>query len=96
MAYILECRGGGNVENTSLNRSSPPLQWMVQEAGIFGLRTKRLEPKLVAENQIQVKDSLTLFWWPLEIMAFRRLTYTDEKRTTYKYVFSNAHTIDYL
>ncbi|KIM35808.1 hypothetical protein M413DRAFT_32265 [Hebeloma cylindrosporum] len=79
--------GGGNVVNAGMDRSRPPLRWMVFEVGALGLRTAPFERELASDEQIQIKESLTALWWPLEILFFKRLTYTrrmEGKETTHK------------
>ncbi|KJA24886.1 hypothetical protein HYPSUDRAFT_452805, partial [Hypholoma sublateritium FD-334 SS-4] len=70
--------GGGNVENVRMDRSRPPLRWMVFEAGALGLRTAQFKRKLSLdeETKIEVKESLKGFWWFLELLPLKRLTYT--------------------
>uniref|UniRef100_A0A8H8CPW0 T6SS Phospholipase effector Tle1-like catalytic domain-containing protein n=1 Tax=Psilocybe cubensis TaxID=181762 RepID=A0A8H8CPW0_PSICU len=60
--------GGGSVENPELDRSRPPLRWMVFEAGKFGLRTSVFDQELSPHQLTEVKESLTLNWWPLELL----------------------------
>ncbi len=69
-------RGGGNVENIGMDRSRPPLRWMVLEASALGLCTAPFERELTQTEQIEIKESLTVVWWPLEILPLKRLTYT--------------------
>jgi hypothetical protein len=79
--------GGGNVTNAGMDRSRPPLRWMVFEAGALGLRTARFERELPPNEQIEIKESLTWVWWPLELFFFKRLTFTrreNGKQTTHK------------
>jgi len=80
-------RGGGNVVNAGMDRSRPPLRWMVFEAGALGLRTATFERDLSPDEQIHIKESLTPLWWPLELCFFNRLTYTRRdqgNKTTHK------------
>ena len=80
-------RGGGNVLNAGMDRSRPPLRWMVFEAGALGLRTAPFERDLSPDEQIHIKESLTWLWWPLELFFFNRLTYTRPEQgneVTYK------------
>ena len=84
---FLSFRGGGNVMNAGMDRSRPPLRWMVFEAGALGLRTAPFERDLSPDEQIHVKESLTPLWWPLELFFFNRLTYTrreNGEQTTHK------------
>ena len=79
--------GGGNANNAGMNRSRPPLRWMVFEAGALGLRTALFERELSPDEQIEIKESLTRVWWPLELFFFKRLTFTrggNGKETTRK------------
>jgi hypothetical protein len=83
---VLAFRGGGNVENTGMDRSRPPLRWMVFEAGGVGLRTARFERELSPDEQIEIKESLSGIWWCLELLPFSRLTFTNREEsgeTTY-------------
>ncbi|KAF9554696.1 WD40 repeat-like protein [Agrocybe pediades] len=79
--------GGGNAINRTLERTRPPLRWMVYEAGPLGLRTSPFERDLKDNEKVAVKESLTWVWWPFEYFPFRRLTYTrrgsDGKETTH-------------
>lgn len=69
--------GGGNVQNVGLDRSRPPLRWMVLQATSLGLRIKSTFPRELSSNeQIEVKESLTWAWRPLELMPFKRLTFS--------------------
>ncbi|KAF9541802.1 WD40 repeat-like protein [Agrocybe pediades] len=81
-------RGGGNVQNEGMDRSRPPLRWMVHEAGALGLRTKPFTRELSSDEHIEIKESLTGLWKFLEWLPFRRLAFTGENGTreweTYK------------
>lgn len=86
---IMSYRGGGNANNPAMDRSRPPLRWMVFEAGALGLRTARFDRVLLPHEQVEIRESLTLAWWPLELFCLKRLTYTREehgKQTTHKYI----------
>ncbi|KAF4610775.1 hypothetical protein D9613_006466 [Agrocybe pediades] len=72
--------GGGNVQNEGMDRSRPPLRWMVHEAGALGLRMRPFTRELSSEEHIQVKESLTGLWTFLEWLPFRRLTFSGENR----------------
>ncbi|KAF8901488.1 WD40-repeat-containing domain protein [Gymnopilus junonius] len=74
--------GGGNVENPAMNRSRPPLRWMVFEAEAVGLRTAGFKGELSSLEMIEIKESLTWHWWPLEVLPLRRLTFTREETGT--------------
>ena len=86
---IMSCRGGGNANNPAMDRSRPPLRWMVFEAGALGLRTARFDRVLLPHEQVEIGESLTWAWWPLELFCLKRLTYTREERgkqRTHKYI----------
>ncbi|EDR01988.1 uncharacterized protein LACBIDRAFT_310142 [Laccaria bicolor S238N-H82] len=51
--------GGGSVYNQEMDRSTPPLRWMVFEAGAAGLRTKPFKRELKENEQINIIESLT-------------------------------------
>ncbi|EDR04471.1 uncharacterized protein LACBIDRAFT_391675 [Laccaria bicolor S238N-H82] len=60
---------------------------MVFQAGELGLRTEPFEHELSPHEQINIIQSLTWVWWPLELCFFDRLTYSrrnDGKKTTHK------------
>ncbi|KIK05052.1 hypothetical protein K443DRAFT_4064 [Laccaria amethystina LaAM-08-1] len=69
----------GNVENTAMDRSRPPLRWMVFEAGAAGLCTARFERGLLAYEQISIIESLTWSWLFFEICPIKRLTFTQKE-----------------
>lgn len=68
--------GGGNVDNHAMNRSTPPLSWMVFEAATAGLRTALFERKPKDQEKVKIIESLTWLWRPLEYFPFERLTFT--------------------
>ncbi|TFK19343.1 hypothetical protein FA15DRAFT_697596 [Coprinopsis marcescibilis] len=71
--------GGGNRANEGMDRSRPPLRWMVLEANAAGLRTSPFKRELSSEEQVEFKESLVGFGWKLfESLPFKRLTYTRE------------------
>ena len=75
------------MQNAEMDRSRPPLRWMVLQAGALGLRTEPFERELSPHEQINIIESLTWVWWPLELCFFNRLTYAspnDGKQTTHK------------
>ncbi|KAF9547409.1 hypothetical protein CPC08DRAFT_769448 [Agrocybe pediades] len=79
--------GGGNVQNEGMDRSRPPLRWMVHEAGALGLRMKPFTRELSSDEHIEVKESLTGLWRALEWLPFRRLSFNGENeggRETYR------------
>lgn len=81
-------RGGGNAENVSMDRRKPPLRWMVFEAVAVGLRTAQLKDVFLSEKKIAVIESLTWPWQILELLPFKRLTFTRREdgkhESTYK------------
>ncbi|KAF9554449.1 hypothetical protein CPC08DRAFT_712845 [Agrocybe pediades] len=70
--------GGGNVQNEGMDRSRPPLRWMVRQAGALGLRMKPFTRELSSEEHIEIKESLTGLWTVLEWLPFRRLAFDRE------------------
>ena len=64
------------MQNAEMDRSRPPLRWMVLQAGALGLRTEPFERELSPHEQINIIESLTCAWWPLEVLPLYRLTYT--------------------
>ncbi|KJA23408.1 hypothetical protein HYPSUDRAFT_39890 [Hypholoma sublateritium FD-334 SS-4] len=79
--------GGGNTKNVGMDRSQPPLRWMVFEAAAHGLRTAEFARKRPKNEIIEIKESLTGIWWLLELLPFKRLTYTRDEHgssTTHK------------
>ena len=74
------------MQNSEIDLSRPPLRWMLLEAGALGLRTRPFDRDLFRHEQINVIDSLTGGWWPLELYPWYRSTYTsrnDGKGTTH-------------
>ncbi len=65
-----------------MDRSRPPLRWMVFEAGALGLRTTPFERELDSTEQIEIKESLKSVWWLLELLPLKRLTYTRKEDGT--------------
>ena len=67
---------------------------MVFEAALVGLRMGQLETIFLAEDRIVVQESLTWPWRILEVLPFKRLTFTRKKdgkhEYTYKYVLLNS------
>ena len=76
----MACSGGGNVENTDMDRARPPLRWMVFEAGAAGLRTALFKRELKDHEEINITESMTLRWLFLEICPLKRLTFTRKER----------------
>ncbi|KAF4618332.1 hypothetical protein D9613_011583 [Agrocybe pediades] len=70
--------GGGNVQNVGMDKSGPPLRWMVHEADALGLRMKPFSRELSSNEHIEVIESLTGLWKVLEWLPFRRLTFNGE------------------
>ena len=72
-----------------MNRDMPALRWMVFQAGAVGLRTALFERNLSSSGYSNIQDILKVIWlwWLLEMLPFKRLTFTrrkDGKQTTYK------------
>ena len=59
-----------------MDRSTPPLRWMVFEAGEAGLRTALFERKQKEHKEVKIIESLTWPWRLFEIFPFKRLTFT--------------------
>lgn len=70
--------GGGNVENTDLNRFGPAIRWVSYEAIGSGLKMK---PFIGQWKNVAPTTSLTAGWWPLELLPIRRLSYADASST---------------
>ncbi|KZV60619.1 WD40 repeat-like protein [Peniophora sp. CONT] len=86
--------GGGNVTNTTLDRTRPSLRWMYSEASVAGLRLNPLQLNYKEVKKIiDIHESLTWHWLPLEIMPFRRLTYKTRTSITYRPHVGGARTI---
>ena len=62
-----------------MNRSTPPLRWMVFEAGAAGLRTALFKRELKDYEQTSLIESLTWPWLFFEICPFKRLTFTRKE-----------------
>ncbi|KAL0569410.1 hypothetical protein V5O48_012553 [Marasmius crinis-equi] len=73
--------GGGNTDNRELSNNGPALRWMVNEARKFGVRIGPCNKHWAnnAEKDVKVNKSLTLGWWPLELLPITRLSYSSEK-----------------
>ena len=71
--------GGGNVDNQAMDRSTPPLRWMVFEAGAAGLRTALFKRELNDDEQIRILESLKGLWFFCEIWPFKRLTFARKE-----------------
>ncbi|THU82442.1 hypothetical protein K435DRAFT_734741 [Dendrothele bispora CBS 962.96] len=69
--------GGGNTLNTDLNKFGPALRWMTYEAISCGLKMKAYRGEW---EPLEPKESLTPFWWFLEILPVTRLLYKDGER----------------
>ncbi|KAF4618325.1 hypothetical protein D9613_011564 [Agrocybe pediades] len=78
--------GGGNAQNKEMDRSRPPLRWMIHEAGSVGLLTRPFTRELKSVDQIEIKESLRGMWKVLEWLPFRRFTY-NESTTGKKYTY---------
>ncbi|KAF8329934.1 hypothetical protein F5887DRAFT_1181051, partial [Amanita rubescens] len=72
--------------NAQLNNASVPVLWMGNEALIAGLRLdeSRFEWKWDDLQNSKPKESLTLGWRFLEILPFKRLSYTKETHHTWR------------
>jgi uncharacterized protein (DUF2235 family) len=76
--------GGGSTENPTLNANRPSLRWMKQESIIAGIYEAPSRHKYSpSKNLGSVNESLTPLWWILEILPIKRLTYQDQKKTTW-------------
>ena len=84
MYIVAAYSGGGNVKNPTLDRTRPPLRWMVFEAESMGLRLNTFERDLETAEYIEVHESLTFIWWLLELLPLKRLSYKSrsERGTT--------------
>lgn len=77
--------GGGNVSNAQLNNATIPVLWIGNEALMAGLK---LKPSRVEWDWRKLKysgptKSLGVVWYLFEALPFKRLTYKDEKSTTW-------------
>ncbi|TFK20313.1 WD40 repeat-like protein [Coprinopsis marcescibilis] len=68
--------GGGNRQNKTMDRSRPPLRWMVSEAKVAGLRVRDFDRELSSKEQVEIQESLTGLWHLFELLPLMRLTYT--------------------
>ncbi|KAH7928737.1 hypothetical protein BV22DRAFT_1058171, partial [Leucogyrophana mollusca] len=78
--------GGGSKKNTRLNNATVPVLWMGREAMIAGLK---LYPSKVEWNWDELRkmkpaESLTWVWRVFEMFPFKRLSYTDRQKTTWR------------
>ncbi|KAH7924186.1 hypothetical protein BV22DRAFT_526627 [Leucogyrophana mollusca] len=77
--------GGGNRLNEKLQLDTIPLQWMRSEAITAGLRLHPAEITWTLGDLEQgTSNSLTLGWWLLELIPFKRLLYYNSQRHTYR------------
>ncbi|KAJ6632380.1 hypothetical protein B0H10DRAFT_2159626 [Mycena sp. CBHHK59/15] len=80
--------GGGLKENLDLNLSSVPLLWMETESTSAGLRLRPRKAKdAIHWNWTQLRnedahESLSKFWWLIELLPIKRLSYRDADTTT--------------
>ncbi|TFY54789.1 hypothetical protein EVG20_g9565 [Dentipellis fragilis] len=74
--------GGGNVNNLYLDHSGPPLRWMSYEATKVGLHMLPFRGEWSLDNMVDVHESLTWVWRPLELLPFTRLSYKRETSLT--------------
>ncbi|EMD41251.1 hypothetical protein CERSUDRAFT_101783 [Gelatoporia subvermispora B] len=75
--------GGGNIENEAMDRKAAPLRWMVFEAVARGLRLDMLNEGSanMAVPPLEVHESLTCYWWLLELYPFKYLSYEGKSST---------------
>ena len=69
--------GGGNTVNLELDHFGPSLRWMLYEAIEHGLRVDPYQGGWSEPNPI---DSMTWFWWILEVLPLKRLSYDAVER----------------
>ncbi|KAJ8481475.1 hypothetical protein ONZ45_g15306 [Pleurotus djamor] len=72
--------GGGNTKNENLNNFTDSLRWMTYEAQFWGLY---IEPYKGNWIPVTPKESLTLFWLPLEYLPFGSLSYETQDGLTW-------------
>ncbi|KAI0312153.1 hypothetical protein OF83DRAFT_1166078 [Amylostereum chailletii] len=70
--------GGGNVENPAMDRTRPPLRWMAFEAAAEGLHLSTIDRNLTPDEKIDVHESLVWYWWVLEVLPVKRLSYKSK------------------
>jgi len=70
-----------------MDRSRPPLRWMVFEAQAVGLRMAPFNRDLSREELIEVQESLTWPWWPLELLPIKRLSFTRKDDGKHQFTY---------
>ncbi|KAG9312369.1 hypothetical protein JVU11DRAFT_6742 [Chiua virens] len=75
--------GGGNRRNEKLQSGDVPLLWMRSQAIAAGLEMKPADVmwKIDDLNKL-ITPSLTVWWWPLEVLPLKRLLYYNSNRHT--------------
>ena len=75
--------GGGNVNNLQLGNAAVPLQWMVNQSIIAGLRMRPSEVKwnMMKLAEMRPKESMTLPYRIIEAIPFKQLTYKNSTET---------------
>ena len=75
--------GGGNVNNIELNNAAIPLQWMINQSIIAGLRmeTSKVTWDMAKLAEMRPKESMTLPYRLIEIFPFTQLTYEGSTAT---------------
>ena len=75
--------GGGNVDNSELNNAAVPLQWMVNQSIIAGLRMDPSKVKWDMDKlaKMRPKESMTFPYRLIEAIPFAQLTYEDKTET---------------
>ncbi|OCH94605.1 WD40 repeat-like protein [Obba rivulosa] len=71
--------GGGNVDNTNMDRRAPSLRWMIYEAVAAGLKLNDWTTN--TKPPTDVHESLTGLWWLLELLPMKHLTYKTKDGT---------------
>lgn len=64
----------------------PSLRWMSYQATAAGLRVQPVTGNFDFNAAITVHESLAWYWWPFEVIPWKRLTYHDAKDWTIRYV----------
>lgn len=79
--------GGGNAQNEGMDRSRPPLRWMVFEAQAVGLSMAPFNRDLSREELIEVQESLSWAWWPLELLPIKRLSFSRKESGKHRFSY---------
>jgi hypothetical protein len=74
--------GGSNKKNTEFNNATTPVLWMRDEAIVAGLRLgiSRVELNWMDLQTSKPTNSLSLGWWLLVILPFKRLSYKKSSK----------------